>query len=184
MFVIIDDFSRFTWVIFLSSKGTVFKEFDIFIKKTQVSLGTKLKSIGSDHGIEFENSEFLNFCNQNGVFHNFSAPRTPQQNGVVERKNRTLENMVRTMMIESQVPPSFWAEAIFTVVYILKRAMIRPLLMKTPYELIKGRKPNISHLRVFGCRCFIHNNGKDALGKFDPRSDEGIFTGYSLQSKA
>ena len=62
--------------------------------------------------------------------------------------------------------------------------MIRPILNKTPYELSKGRKPNIMHLRVFGCQCYVHNNGKDALGKFNPRSDEAISIGYSLHSKA
>src|ERR1044071_5638434 len=68
--------------------------------------------------------------------------------------------------------------------YILNRAMLRPILGKTPYELFKGRTPNISHLRVFGCQCFVLNNGKDNLGKFDPRSDEGIFLGYSHRSSA
>ena len=71
-----------------------------------------------------------------------------------------------------------------TACYIINRCMIRPLLNRTPYELLKGRKPNIRHLRVFGCKCFVHNNGKECLGKFDPRSDEAIFLGYSSQSKA
>ena len=91
--------------------------------------------------------------------------------------------MARTMMLAANVAKNLWAEAISTAAYIINRCMIRPMLEKTPYELLKGRKPNISHFRTFGCKCFIHNNGKDNLGKFDAKSDEGIFLGYSLHSK-
>ena len=110
----------------------------------------------SDHGTEFENLSFINYCNEHGVDHNFSAPRTPQQNEVVERKNRTLKDMTRIMLVASGLPRNFWAEALNTSCYIINRCMIRPLLNKTPYELLKGRKPNIMHLRVFGCKCFVH----------------------------
>jgi len=103
---------------------------------------------------------------------------------VVERKNRTLEDMARTMLCESNLPTSFWAKAVNAANYVLNRCLIRPILKKTPYELFKGRKPNISYFRVFGCKCFIHNNGKERLGKFDARSDEGILVGYSMNSKA
>jgi len=103
---------------------------------------------------------------------------------VVECKNRTLEDMTRTMLIASGLVRNFWAEALNTSCYISNRCMIRPILNKTPYELFKGRKPNIMHLRIFGCKCYVHNNGKNALGKFDHRSDEAIFLGYSSYSKA
>src|SRR5262249_21872120 len=122
------------------------------------------------------------FCDDNGISHQFSAPRTPQQNGVVERKNRTLIDMARTMLCESNLPRYFWAEAVNTACYIINRAMIRPILKKTSYELFKGRKPIVSHLKPFGCKCFVLNNGKDDIGKFDPRSDEGIFLGYAKSS--
>ena len=128
----------------------------------------QLKAIRSDHGTEFENSKFAQYCDYHGVDHNFSAPRTPQQNGVVERKNRTLQEMARTMMITSKITNQFLAEAINTACYTINRCMTRPLLEKTPYELLKGRKPNISHLRVFGCKCFIHNNGKICLENLMP----------------
>ena len=182
--VIGDEYSRFTWTLFLGSKDETFEKFLAFIKKTEKRVGHSLVSLRSDHGAEFENSSFIDYCNEHGVNHNFSAPRTPQQNGVVERKNRTLEDMTRTMLISSGLPRNFWAEALNTSCYIINRCMIRPILNKNPYELFKGRKPNIMHLRVFGCKCFVHNNGKNALGKFDPRSDEAIFLGYSSQSKA
>ncbi|XP_021719011.1 uncharacterized protein LOC110686710 [Chenopodium quinoa] len=109
----------------------------------------------------------LDKLRENGMNHNFSAPRTPQHNGIVERKNRTLEEMARTMLIASGLPRNFWAEAVNTACYILNRVTIRSVINKTPYELFRGRKPNISHLRAFGCKCFVHNNGKKNLGKFD-----------------
>src|SRR3954467_7432602 len=126
-------------------------------------------SIRSDHGGEFENHLFEEFCGNHGINHNFSAPRTPQQNGVVERKNRVLEELGRTMINEHGLPKYFWADAINTACYVLNRILIRPILNKTPYELLKGRKLNISHLRVFGCKCFILNNGKENLGKFEAK---------------
>ena len=150
IYVLVDDFSRFTWVLFLVSKADCFNAFKVFIKQVEVALETPLKAIRSDHRTEFQNSEFLAYCDQHGVSHNFSAPRTPQQNGVVERKNMTLEDMARTMILANSIPKYFWAEAIATACYILNRAMIRPLLKKTSYELLNGRKPRIDYLRVFG----------------------------------
>ena len=184
IYVLVDDFSRYTWTIFIKSKTEVFECFEGLVPLLEKSLKTCVRSIRSDHGTEFENFEFLTFCREHGIDHNFSAPYTPQQNGVVERKNRTLEDMVRTMLISSGLSQSFWVEAVSTACYIINRAMPRPILEKNPYELLKGNPPSISHLRIFGCQCFIHNNGKNNLEKFDPRSEEGIFIGYSSQSKA
>jgi len=99
-----------------------------------------LVSLRSDHGKEFENSSFIDYCNEHSVDHNFSAPRTPQQNGAVERKNRTLEDITRTMLVASGLPTNFWIEALNTSCYIINRCMIRPILDKTPYELFNGRK--------------------------------------------
>ena len=96
----------------------------------------------------------------------------------------TLEGMARTMLLCSGLPKSFWAEAVNTACYTHNRAMIRSILNKTPYELLRGRKPNISHLRCFGAKCYVHNNGKNWLSKFDPLSDEAVFLGYSNHSKA
>ena len=118
------------------------------------------------------------------ILHNFSAPRTPQQNGVVERKNISLEEVARTMLIESFLPKYFWVDVVSTSCYVMNRVLIRPILKKTPYELFNGRKPSISHLRVFGCSCFVLNNGKENLGKFDEKDDHGISIGYSLNSHA
>jgi len=130
-------------------------------------------SIRSDHGGEFQNEKFSKFCEKTGILHNFSAPRTPQKNGVVERKNKSLEELARTMLSESSLPKYFWVDAVSTSCYVMNRVLIRPILKKTSYELFNGR-----NLRVFGCSCFVLNNGKENLGKFDEKADKGIFIGY------
>ena len=107
MCIIVDDYSRFTWILFLTSKDETFEKFGAFIKKVEKKVGHSLVCLRSDHGTDFENSRFIDFCNEHGVEHNFSAPRTPQQNGVVERKNRILEDMTRTMLIASGLPRIF-----------------------------------------------------------------------------
>ncbi|KAL5545088.1 hypothetical protein UlMin_008872 [Ulmus minor] len=183
VFVIVDDFSRFTWVLFLTHKNEALQSFSNLCKRIQNEKGVSIISIRSDHGKEFENKEFEKFCLENGFDHNFSAPRTPQQNGVVERKNRSIQEMARTLLNENNLPKYFWGEAVHTSCYVLNRVSIRPILKKTPYELWKGKKPNISYFKVFGCKCFILNQ-KDDLGKFDSKSDVGIFLGYSTSSKA
>ncbi|KAH9716748.1 Integrase catalytic domain-containing protein [Citrus sinensis] len=182
-FVIVDDYSRYTWVLFLANKDDAIDAFRIFYKKVQNEKGYSISYIRSDHGGEFENHAFENFCNDFGIEHQFSSPRTPQQNGVVERKNRSIQEMARTMLNENSLPKYFWAEAVNTACYVLNRVLIRPNLNKTPYELWKDRKPNIGYFKVFGCKCFVLNT-KDNLGKFDPKSDVGIFLGYSNSNKA
>ncbi|GJQ91131.1 retrovirus-related pol polyprotein from transposon TNT 1-94 [Tanacetum coccineum] len=170
--VIVDDYSRYTWTRFLKDKTEAFDQFKIFSKKIQNQLGCTIVSIRTDHGREFDNEvQFGEFCNANGITHNFSAPRTPQSNGVVERKNRTLQEMSRTMLNEQSLPQKFWCNAVDTSTYILNRILIRAILGKTPYELLKGRKPTLDYFRVFGSKCFILNT-KDYLTKFDPKSYE------------
>ena len=178
-----DEFSRYTWVLFLAHKNDVFHEFSKLCRKIQNEKCFIIPCIRSDHGREFENVEFEGFCDEHGIDHNCLAPRTPQQNGVVERKNRTLEEIARTILHENNLPTYFWAEAVNTSCDILNRVLIRPSLDKTPYELWKNKKPNISYFKVFGSKCFILNT-KDNFGKFDAKSSVGIFLGYSLSSEA
>jgi len=182
--VLVDDYSRFTWTFFISSKSDTFSVFRKFAKIVENEKDLKIKSIRSDHGGEFQNDFFEKFCEHHGISHNFSAPRTPQQNGVVERKNSSLEELARTMLNDNSLPKYFGADAVSTTCHILNRVLIRPVLKLTPYENFKGRKPNFSYFKAFGCTCFILNNGKSNLVKFDPKADEGIFLGYSSTSKA
>ncbi|GJT10514.1 retrovirus-related pol polyprotein from transposon TNT 1-94 [Tanacetum coccineum] len=182
--VIVDDYSRYTWTRFLKDKTKAFDQFKILSRKIQNQLGCSIVSIRTDHGREFDNEvQFREFCNANGITHNFSAPRTPQSNGVVERKNRTLQEMSRTMLNEQSLPQKVWCNTVDTSTYILNRILIRAILGKTPYELLRGRKPTLDYFRVFGSKCFILNT-KDYLTKFDPKSYEGVFLGYSQNSKA
>jgi len=116
---IVDDYSRFTWTLFLASEDETFGKFIAFIKKVEKRVGHSLVCLRSDHGIEFKNFSFIDYCNEHGVEHNFSAPRTLQQNGVAERKNRTLEDMTRTMLITSGLARNFWTEALNTSCYII-----------------------------------------------------------------
>ncbi|GJY95660.1 retrovirus-related pol polyprotein from transposon TNT 1-94 [Tanacetum coccineum] len=175
---------RYTWTRFLKDKTKAFDEFKIFSKKIKNQLGFTILSIRTDHGREFDNEvQFGEFCHANGITHNFLAPRTPQSNGVVERKNRTLQEMSRTILNEQSLPQKFWFNAVDTSTYILNRILIRAILGKTPYELLRGRKHTLDYFRVFGSKCFILNT-KDYLIKFDPKSYKGVFLGYSQNIKA
>nr|GEV43562.1 retrovirus-related Pol polyprotein from transposon TNT 1-94 [Tanacetum cinerariifolium] len=180
--VIVYDYSRYTWTRFLKDKTK--DHFEIFSKKIQNQLGCKIVSIRTDHGREFDNEVQLEeFCKANGITHNFSAPRTPQSNGMVERKNRTLQEMNMTMLNEQSLPQKFWCNVVDTSTYILNRILIRAILGKTPYKLLKGSKHTLDYFRVFGSKCFILNT-KYYLTKFTSNSYEGIFLGYSQNSKA
>jgi len=181
--VIVDDFSRYTWVFFLQDKSEVTSIFKKFAKKAQNEYQVPLIKIRSDNGTEFVNSKIEEYCDEMGIKHELSATYTPQQNGVVERKNRTLITMARTMLDEYDTHEKFWAEAINTACYASNRLYPHRLLKKTPYELIVGRKPNISYFRVFGCKCYIYKK-RQHLGKFQRRCDIGFLLGYSLKSKA
>ncbi|KAI3790995.1 hypothetical protein L2E82_04493 [Cichorium intybus] len=181
--VIVDGFTRFTWVFFLRLKSEAPEEMINFIKQIELKLKRPVRRIRSDNGLEFKNITLDSFLKNKGIEHNFSAPYTPQQNGVVERRNRTLCEAARSMLIFADLPQYFWAEAIATACYSQNRSLIHKNLHKTPYEVINNRKPNIKFFHIFGCRCFIKNN-KDHLSKFESRSDEGIFLGYSFSSAA
>lgn len=145
-------------------------------KKTQ-------KKLHNDHSGEFENSNFDTFCRTQGIKHEFSFPQASPQNEVVDMKNHTLQEMARIILHEYETSQGFWAKVVNTTCYVLNRVLIRPIINKTPYELWKNKKPKISYFKVFGSKsfvlCTIGNQDK-----FSPKSDEGIFIGYSLHSKA
>ncbi|WVZ51891.1 hypothetical protein U9M48_002991 [Paspalum notatum var. saurae] len=151
--VVVDDFSQFSWVFFMEFKDETFG----FVRDLRLRNESHkaMRAIRSDNGGEFRNSRFENFCRDLGLEHQFSSPYTPPQNGVVERKNRTLVEMARTMLDEHRTPRCFWAEAVNTACYIANRIFLRAFLGKTSYELRFGRQPNVKHLRAFGCRCFV-----------------------------
>ncbi|WVZ89697.1 LOW QUALITY PROTEIN: hypothetical protein U9M48_036066 [Paspalum notatum var. saurae] len=182
-FVIVDDFSRYTWVYFLEDKTEVAHVFSKFAKRAQNEFNTSIVKIRSDNGREFDNTNIEEYCDEVGIKHEFSATYTPQQNGVVEGNNRTLITLARSMLDEYGTSEKFWAEAINTACYASNRLYPHCLLDKTPYELLNGKKPNISYFRVFGCKCYIYKK-RQHLGKFQRRCDFGFLLGYSSKSKA
>ena len=132
---------------------------------------------------ELKNTRVDDLCDEFGIRHQFLAKYTPQSNGLVERKNRTLIGMVRSMLSEYNMSHSFQAEAINTACYYSNRLYCHPLKEKTPYELLNNKKHNIAYFRVFGCKCYILKKGT-RLSKFEKKCDEGFLLGYSTTSKA
>ncbi|GJZ55084.1 putative ribonuclease H-like domain-containing protein [Tanacetum coccineum] len=181
--VITDDFSRFSWTFFLRTKDETSAILKDFIRQIENQLNQKVKTIRCDNGTEFKNRDVIEFCGLKGIKREYSNARTPQQNGVAERKNRTLIEAARTMLADSFLPNTFWAEAVSTACYVLNRVLVTKPHNKTPYELLTGKTPIISYIRPFGCHVTILNT-IDHLGKFAGKSDEGFLVGYSLQSKA
>ncbi|GKE62272.1 putative ribonuclease H-like domain-containing protein [Tanacetum coccineum] len=181
--VITDDFSRFTWVFFLITKDETSNILMNFIKEIENQVDKKVKVIRSDNEIEFKNKVLDEFCREKGIKREYSVARTLQQNGVAEKRNRTLIEAARTMLADSKLPTKFWAEAVSTACYVHNRVLIVKPHNKTPYELFRDFKPAINFMKPFGCHVTILNT-LDHLGKFDGKSDEGYFIGYSLSSKA
>ncbi|KAJ9545160.1 hypothetical protein OSB04_024867 [Centaurea solstitialis] len=180
--VMVDEYSRYTWQEFLRMKSEAPELIIKFIKRIQVLLQLPVRKIRSDNGTEFKNATLDAYLTSVGISHNFSGAYTPQQNGVVERRNRTLVEAARTMLAYSGLPLTFWAEAVSTACFTQNRTIITKRFKKTPYHIINRRVPNVNFFHVFGCRCYILNN-RDNLGKFDKKADEGYFLGYSLTSK-
>ncbi|GJY22761.1 putative ribonuclease H-like domain-containing protein, partial [Tanacetum coccineum] len=181
--VVTDDFSRFSWVFFLATKDETSEILCNLIIGLEKQLNHNVKIIRCDNGTEFKNYVMNEFCAKKGIKREFSVARTPQQNGVAERKNRTLIEAARTMLADSLLPIPFWAEAVNTACYVLNRVLVTKPQNKTPYELLIGKSPSISFMRPFGCPLTILNT-LDSLGKFDGKSDEGYLLGYSTSSKA
>ncbi|GJW41530.1 retrovirus-related pol polyprotein from transposon TNT 1-94 [Tanacetum coccineum] len=180
--VIVDDFSRFTWVYFLRSKDETLEIIKKFIAQAQLNYKAKVYKIRTDNGTEFKNATLKAHYEKIGIMQQFSIARTPQQNGVVERRNRTLVEAARTMLIFSRLPEFLWAEAVATACFTQNRSIINTRHNKTPYELLHGQKPNVEYFHVFGSLCYPTND-RDDLGKMKPKADIGVFIGYSETSR-
>nr|GFA23252.1 putative ribonuclease H-like domain-containing protein [Tanacetum cinerariifolium] len=154
-----DDFSSFSWAFFLGTKDETFYILKEFIALIENQLNKKVKVIRCDNGTEFRNAKLIDLCGEKGIKRDYSNARTPQQNGVVERKNRTLIEAARSIV-----------------------SITNPH-NKTPYELLSRKIPNISHLKPFGCQVTILNTS-DHLGKFEGKTNEGFLVGYAANSKA
>jgi hypothetical protein len=153
------------------------------LRWAQNEFGLRIKKIRSDNGTEFKNSQIEGFLEEEGIKHGFSSPYTPQQNGVVERKNRTLLDMARTMLDEYKTLDRFWAETINTACYSINRLYLHRILKKTSYELHTRKNPNVSYFRVFGSKCFILVK-RGRKSKFAPKAVEDFLLGYDSNTRA
>ncbi|GJY31267.1 retrovirus-related pol polyprotein from transposon TNT 1-94 [Tanacetum coccineum] len=171
--VIVDDYSRFTWVKFLRSKDEAPDFIIKFLKMIQVRLKVPVRRIRTDNGTEFVNQTLREYYEKIGISHETSVARSPQQNGVVERRNRTLIEAARTMLIYAKAPLFLWAEAVATACYTQNRSIIRLRHGKTPYELLHDKLPDLSFFHVFGALCFLTNDSEN-LGKLLPKADIGL----------
>nr|GEZ78475.1 retrovirus-related Pol polyprotein from transposon TNT 1-94 [Tanacetum cinerariifolium] len=162
--VIVDDYSRYTWVHFLRSKDEAPEVIKTFLKRIIVLLQSPVIIIRTDNRTEFKNQALKDYFDSVGISHQMSSVRTPQQNRVVERRNRTLVEAARTMLIFSHAPLFLWAKAIATTCFTQNRSIIHRRFNKIPYELINGRKLDISFLLVFGALCYLKNDRED-IGK-------------------
>ncbi|KAJ9542291.1 hypothetical protein OSB04_028797 [Centaurea solstitialis] len=169
-----DDFSRYGYVYLMRHKSESFERFREFQNEVQNQLGRKIKFLRSDRGGEYLSDEFDNHLMECGIVSQLTPPYTPQMNGVPERRNRTLLDMLRSMMCRSTLPMSFWGHALETAAHILNRAPTKSV-EKTPYELWKGKKPNISFLRIWGCEVYVKRPTSE---KLKPKSDKCFFVGY------
>ncbi|KAJ4807357.1 polyprotein [Rhynchospora pubera] len=177
-----DDFSRMSWIYFLKNKSdtfSLFKKFKVLVEK---QTGKYIKVLRSDNGGEFTSREFTEFCEKEGIHRELSTPYTPQQNGVAERKNRTVVEMGRCLIKHAKLPNEFWAEAVGTAVFLLNRAPTKALNEATPIEVWSGKKPDVSNLKVFGCVAYVFVE-KHLRSKLDDKATKLIFIGYSDHSK-
>lgn len=178
----IDDCSRWCEVYFIRNKSDVLRVFKEYKARMERQTGRKIKCLMSDNGGEYCNHDFDVFLKQNGIRHRLTVSNTPQQNGVAERKNRSLVDITRCLLIQSGLSKGFWAETVYTANYLRNRCPSKSLNGCTPFEVLYETSPNLNHLRVFGSRVFVLNKDTQK-DKLEDRSIEGIMIGYSEESK-
>ena len=181
--LVVDDFSRYMWIVLLKSKDQALQAFKLIKTAAEVEAEAKLKAFRTDRGGEFTSKEFTSFCELHGIKRYLTAPYSPQQNGVVERRNQTVVAMARSMMKSKGLPGRFWGEAVTTAVYLLNRAPTKSVVGMTPYEAWCGRKPTVDHLRTFGCVAHVKTVAGH-VSKLADRSTPMVMIGYETGSKA
>jgi hypothetical protein len=165
LMLLVYDYTRMTAVCFLKNKSEAFENFKIYKEMVENEMDSRIKCLRSDNGGEFTSKELMDYCSSHGIKRQFFVARTPQQNGVVERKKRTIHEMAQTMLMDSKLTHIFWTREVHTTVHIQNRVILRKNADKTSYELWKGRPANVNHFRVFGSKCYIkREDGR--MGKF------------------
>ena len=178
----IDDYTRKVWIYFIKNKSDVFYYFKIFKNQVEKEANASIRMLRSDGGGEYFSNEFTNFLYNCGIRRQFTCRYTPQQNGVAERKNRTIAEVARCMLNEKNMPNYFWADVASTAVYVINRCPTAGVHRMTPEEAWSGRKPDLSHMKIFGCVCYVHVPD-DLRTKLDVKSKKCVFIGYSLEQK-
>nr|GFB72401.1 hypothetical protein [Tanacetum cinerariifolium] len=174
--------SRYSWTHFLRSKDETPEVFIDFLRLVQRGLQAQVRVVRTDKGTEILNQTLHAYFVAEGIQHQTSVARTPEQNGVVKRRNRTLVEAARTMLSAAKDPLFFWAEAIATACFTQNRSLVIPRHEKTPYHIINDRKPSVKFFYIFGSVCYIVRDGEN-LDKMNEKGNECIFVGYSTQSR-
>lgn len=178
----IDDYSRYCHVYFMKKKNDVFNIFKEYKNEVETFHNKKIKNLQTDNGTEYRNKEFDDFLKSHGIKRRLTTVYTPQQNGISERKNRSLLDKARCLLIEASAPKKLWAEAVATANYLINRSPSKTLNGETPFKKWLGRTPSGHHLHVYGRKTFVLKKNK--RGKLTQNAKEGVFMGYSLTSKA
>uniref|UniRef100_A0A5S6Q1M4 Integrase catalytic domain-containing protein n=1 Tax=Trichuris muris TaxID=70415 RepID=A0A5S6Q1M4_TRIMR len=181
MLTFIDDYSRFTFIRLLKTKDETVCVVKEYVAVMNTRFGRHPATFRTDNGREYVNQELQEFFKRKGIEHQFSAPYTPQQNGVAERKNRTLVEMAKSMLVDAKLPERFWGEAICTAAYLQNRLPNRSA-EKTPFELWTGKRPDLSHIRTFGSKAYSFVP-QQKRRKWDDRAMQGILVGYDNATK-
>lgn len=171
------------WTILLMKKSEAFEKFKTFKSLVEQETQERIKTLRTDRGGEFVSTEFQVYCEKYGIKRHLTAPYSPQKNGVVERRNRTLLEITRSILKHMNMPNYLWGEAVRHATYLINRVATGSLSNKTPYEALRGRKPNLSHLKIFGCVCYART---ESVGrrKLDDRSRSLVHLGTEPGSKS
>ena len=178
----IDDKSRFAWVYVLKQKSEVFSKFVEWKTVIEKATGKQVKTLCSDNGGEYAAKDFEHYLKSNGIHHQLTVRKAPEQNGVAERSNRTLVETVRAMLSDSGLSKKIWAEAVSTDCYLRNRSSTTAVRGMTPDEALYGEKPNAQHLKVFGCDAYAHVS-KDERRKLDAKAQRCVLLGYGTETK-
>lgn len=178
----IDDYSKKVYVYFLRYKSEALEKFKEFKHEVENQLDAHIKILRTDNGLEYVNKGFSDFLKGAGIIHQTTTPYTPEQNGTAERMNRTLVERAKCMLLNANLSKQYWADAIHTAAYVINRSPTQSLSFKTPEEKWTGQKPNVNHMRIFGCEAMVHLP-KEKRKKWDPKAQKMIFIGYCDHTK-
>jgi transposase InsO family protein len=177
-----DDFSRKTWIYFMASKDQTFAKFRTFKSMIENLTGVKIKSIRTDGGGEYTSGEFVAFYKQHGIRKEKTAAYSPHQNGLAERRNRSILEKTRSMLLGVGAPAFLWVEAAKTAIYLLNRSPTKANTGRLPEEKFMGGTLSLRHLRIFGCMVFVHIPER-YRSKLESRSERGVYVGYDDSTK-